>query len=239
MFESKITEIPQAKNREKKQKKIRLSPSILSADFGRLADQLLLLKKSGIEYVHIDVMDGLFVPNLTIGMPVVKCIRKHSDLIFDTHLMIDRPEMYAEEFIKSGSDIISFHPNVCDDCNKLIRRVKACKKKIAMALNPDEDFETILNFIGELDMVLVMSVYPGFGGQTLIVDTLKKAEKLRNFAINHNLSFDIQMDGGINLENLRDVLDSGVDIVVAGSAIFDTSDIPETLSKFHEILSEY
>jgi len=221
---------------QSKNKGIKLAPSILSADFGRLAHQLDLLEQGGADYVHIDVMDGIFVPNITIGLPVVSSLKKCSNLTFDTHLMITRPERYSDKFARAGADIISFHFEACDDPWRLIRQIRSLNKRVSVAIGPDESVERIFRYIHELDMVLIMSVYPGFGGQSLIMSALEKAEKLRSYAINHNIDVDIEMDGGINLDNVRDVLDSGVNVVVVGSAVFEAEDIPQALRQFREII---
>ena len=221
---------------------IKLAPSILSADYSLLGQQIDEMTKGGADYIHIDVMDGHFVPNISIGFPIVQSLRKKSDLVFDVHLMIDNPKDYVVRFAQAGADIITFHIECCADAaevHEIIDMVKAAGKKVGLALRPDTPLEGILEFVQHVDMVLIMSVNPGFGGQGLIQESLAKARKLRNYANDNGYTLDIQMDGGINPSNIQDVLEAGVNVVVVGSAIFDHANIQAATKQYKRIFRSY
>ncbi|MDR2939015.1 MAG: ribulose-phosphate 3-epimerase [Clostridiales bacterium] len=216
----------------------KLAPSILAADFTQLGYQIKQIEESGAHYLHIDVMDGLFVPNISLGQPVIKSIRKATDMTFDVHLMIDSPDRYIEEFANAGADIINVHVEAVPDIDASIRKIKSCNKRAAITVKPNTDIEVVYPFLGLVDMVLIMSVEPGFGGQKLIPGALKKAEKLAGHITNNNLFTEIEMDGGINMENIKDVLNAGVNVAVVGSAIFGSSDIKKSVRDFYNAIAE-
>jgi len=220
----------------------KLSPSVLAADFWRLGAHLDAIKTAGATYIHLDVMDGHFVPNISIGLPVVSAIRKNTDLVLDVHLMISRPKDYIHRFAKAGADIITFHTESCwhpNEVFEVINAVKSTGKKVGISIKPDTDISSVYDFVGHVDMVLLMSVYPGFGGQDFLPQSLEKARMLRDYANKCGIALDIEMDGGIGLGNLRDVLNAGVNVVVAGSSIFGHDDVCGETKKFLQIFSEY
>lgn len=198
-----------------------LSPSILSSDFGRLGEDIRVVDEAGAEYIHIDVMDGMFVPSITIGMPVVKSIRKYTDKVLDVHLMIEDPDRYIVEFAEAGADIITVHAEACKHLDRTVELIKAQSVMAAVALNPATSLDTIEYILPKLDMVLIMSVNPGFGGQKFIPYSLDKIRNLKSMIDDRNLNVDIEVDGGVNLMNVADVIDAGANIIVAGSAVFN------------------
>ncbi len=216
----------------------KLAPSILAADFAKLADELAKLKNAEADYVHIDVMDGMFVPNISIGIPVVRSIRQYSDMFFDVHLMIEEPIRYIERFAKAGADGITVHVEACSDMDKTIDEIEKAGVKPAICLSPDTPYESVIPYLDRVYMVLVMSVYPGYGGQELIESTLVKAKAIRQYINEHNLNVDIEMDGGIKLSNLEHVLDNGVNVIVAGTGVFK-GELYENVKNFKNAFASY
>ncbi len=201
-------------------KKIKISPSILSADFSQLGKEIKNLQDSGADLIHVDVMDGHFVPNLTIGPPVIKALRKYTNLPFDVHLMISPVHKYIKDYAEAGSDIITIHPEATEDLDESIKLISSLKKKVGISLNPDTSLNLILKHLNKIDLVLIMSVFPGFGGQKFMPEVLKKIEALRDLKKEKNLNFDIEVDGGINFTNSKKVINSGANILVSGTTIF-------------------
>ncbi|MDC3004643.1 ribulose-phosphate 3-epimerase [Candidatus Pelagibacter sp.] len=201
-------------------KKIQISPSILSADFSQLGNEIRRLEVCGADLIHVDVMDGHFVPNLTIGPPVIKALRKYTKLPFDVHLMINPVHKYIKEYAKAGSDIITIHPESTENLKSSIKEIKDLKKKAGVSLNPDTPIETILNDLNDIDLILVMSVFPGFGGQKFMPEVLKKIDELSKLRTKNNLNYKIEVDGGIDFSNSKKTIEAGADILVSGTTIF-------------------
>ena len=217
---------------------IKLAPSILSADFARLLEDVKKVEKAGCEYLHIDVMDGHFVPNITLGPAIVKSLRKDVNMVFDAHLMIENPDNYIKEFADAGCDIIVVHQEACTHLHRTIQNIKSHGVKAGVALNPATSIETIKYVLEDVDMVLLMSVNPGFGGQSYIPVVTKKIKELRALIDEMGLDIDIEVDGGVKPSNISEVVNAGANVIVAGSAIFNAGDIDEAVKSLRENASK-
>ena len=205
-------------------KKIKISPSILSADFSQLGTEIKKLEEGGADMIHVDVMDGHFVPNLTIGPPVIKALRKQCSLKFDVHLMISPVHKYIDSYAEAGADIITIHPEATDDLEASILKIKQLKKKVGVSLNPESKIDLIIDFLDKIDLVLIKRVNPGYGGQKFMPEVLEKIKELRKIQDKKNLNFDIEIDGGINFDNCKNAIEAGANILVSGTTIFKSND---------------
>ncbi len=205
-------------------KKIQISPSILSADFSQLGNEIKRLEEGGADMIHVDVMDGHFVPNLTIGPPVIKALKKDCSLKFDVHLMISPVHKYIESYANAGADIITIHPEATDNLEESILKIKKLKKKVGVSLNPESKIDLITSYLDIIDLVLIMSVNPGFGGQKFMPEVLEKIRDLKKIQNKKNVFFDIEIDGGINFDNCKKAIDAGANILVSGTTIFKSND---------------
>ncbi|MDA8742553.1 ribulose-phosphate 3-epimerase [Candidatus Pelagibacter bacterium] len=204
-------------------KKIQISPSILSADFSQLGNEIKRLEEGGADLIHVDVMDGHFVPNLTIGPPVIKALKKNCSIKFDVHLMISPVHKYIDAYADAGADIITIHPEATDDLSASIKKIKDLGKKVGVSLNPETKVSIIKDHLEQIDLVLIMSVNPGFGGQKFMPEVLNKIKELKNIQKEKNLDFDIEIDGGINFENSKIAIEAGANILVSGTTIFKSN----------------
>ncbi|NRY60110.1 ribulose-phosphate 3-epimerase [Clostridium beijerinckii] len=217
---------------------IKLAPSILAADFANLGAEIEKIDKAGAEYVHIDVMDGLFVPSLSLGFPVIKSIRKYSNRVFDVHLMVENPDRYIDETAQAGADIITVHVEACKHIHRTIQKIKEAGKKAGVVLNPGTPLETLEYILEDVDMVLLMTVNPGFGGQKYIETMTTKITNLRKMIEERKLTVNIEVDGGIKLDNLSKVIEAGANIIVAGSSIFN-EDTVSNICNFKKIMDQH
>ena len=204
-------------------KKIQISPSILSADFSQLGKEIKRLEEAGADMIHVDVMDGHFVPNLTIGPPVIKALKKQSKIPFDVHLMISPVHKYIEAYSDAGADIITIHPEATENLKLSISKIKELNKKVGVSLNPETKIDTIIEHLKKIDLVLIMSVNPGFGGQKFMPEVLEKVKKLSDIKEKQELNFDIEIDGGINFDNSKTAIEAGANILVSGTTIFKSN----------------
>ena len=200
--------------------KIKVSPSILASDFSKLGDEVAAIAKAGADYIHVDVMDGHFVPNISMGPSIVKSVRNKTSIPFDVHLMIDPIEPYIDDFIKAGADIISIHPEANDNIEKCIDKIKSNNVKVGLAINPDTNWEVVIPFLDKLDMIVVMSVHPGFGGQKFIPSALEKLKLLRKKIDETHPHIELEIDGGVNFDNIESILKAGANVIVAGTTTF-------------------
>ena len=213
---------------------IKISPSILSADFSRLGEDVQAVDRAGADYIHIDVMDGHFVPNITIGPLVVEALRKVTAKPLDVHLMIENPDLYISDFAKAGADIITVHQEAVPHLHRTVQLIKSLSKKAGVSLNPATPVETLDVILDELDLVLIMSVNPGFGGQSFIPSALDKIRALRQRITERGLSTELEVDGGVKIDNIREVVAAGADVLVAGSAVFNTENYAATMTALRE-----
>jgi ribulose-phosphate 3-epimerase len=216
---------------------MKLAPSILASDFARLGEVIKETGESDVDLIHIDVMDGHFVPNITLGPDIIKAVRPYTDVPFDVHLMVEEPGRYIKQFVEAGADIITVHVEACKHLHSVIQLIQSYGIKVGVVLNPATSVDVVDPFLAELDMVLLMSVNPGFGGQTFIPSTLEKIKRLRRKIANQCLDVDIEVDGGVTTENVKEILSAGANVIVAGSAIYNNQNISESIHEFKKHMS--
>jgi len=209
---------------------IKIAPSILSADFANLERDVKAVEAAGADYIHFDVMDGVFVPNISFGLPVLSSLRKVTDLVLDVHLMIDQPERFVEEFVRAGADIVTFHVEATNHVHRVLQQIKGAGAKAGVVLNPHTPLSTIEHVLEDVDMVLLMTVNPGFGGQSFIPGVLTKLKALADMKEERGLDFEIEIDGGVNLETAKSCIDNGANVLVAGSAVYNAPDYAEAIA---------
>ena len=209
---------------------IKVSPSVLACDLSRLLDEVKSIESAGADMVHLDVMDGMFVTNISFGLPVIASLRKNTDIFFDVHLMITEPQRYIKDYVDAGADLITIHYESCDSPAEVVKLIKSYGKKACVSIKPATPASVLFPMLSELDMVLVMTVEPGFGGQKMIPETIEKVRELRNYANENGINVDIQVDGGITPDNVKLAIDAGANVIVAGSAIFRAQDPAAVIS---------
>lgn len=215
-----------------------LAPSLLAADFTRLGEQIRETQEAGAQYLHIDVMDGVFVPSISFGMPLIESIRPVSSQFFDVHLMIVHPEKYIEEFVRCGADGITFHLEAAQDPRSVIDKIHQCGAKVGISIKPGTALEEVFPYLEQIEMVLIMSVEPGFGGQAFIPGSYERIRRMREYIDKHDLGVKIEVDGGVGKKNIREVMKAGADVFVAGSGVFRKNSISDNISKFQEAFEE-
>ena len=215
-----------------------LAPSLLAADFTRLGEQIKETEKAGAQYLHIDVMDGVFVPSISFGMPLIESIRPISRQFFDVHLMIVHPEKYIEEFVRCGADGITFHLEAAENADALIKKIHDCGARAVISIKPATPLEEVFPYLDQIEMVLLMSVEPGFGGQAFIPESYERIRQMRSYIDSHGLRVKIEVDGGVGKKNIREVINAGADVFVAGSGVFRKNSISDNITRFQEAFRE-